>query len=95
MTIPVEPPPPPETIGTQPRNAAEVNALIGMHLKGFLASRATVGQDAKFLAVTDLKAAPYFYSPSQEALIKSAVTDLDNNLDGIDTTFIDQIVGMF
>ena len=31
MTQPT--PPPPDTVGTQPKNAAEVNGLVGLHLK--------------------------------------------------------------
>lgn len=94
MTIPVEPPPPPATVGTQPRNADEVNALVGTHLRGFLASKVTINQDQEFLSVTDLKVAPYYFTDEQEATIKSAITDLDATLDGIDLTFISRIVGM-
>lgn len=94
MTFPPAPAAP-VTIGTQPQTAAEVNGLIGLHLKAFLASRATINQDAKFLAVTDLKEAPYFFSSNQEATIKSAIADLDTALDAVNTTFIDQIVGMY
>lgn len=95
MTIPVEPPPPPATIGTNPRSADEVNGLIGVHLRGFLASRATINQDASFMAATDLKAAPYYFTADQETQIKSAIADLDANLDAIDLTFVSRIVGMF
>jgi hypothetical protein len=42
MTIPVDPPPPPATIGTQPRNADEVNGLLGTHLRGFAANKVTI-----------------------------------------------------
>jgi hypothetical protein len=93
MTIPQDPPPP-ATIGTQPKNADEVNALVGTHLRGFLASKATINQDQEFFAVTDLKAAPYFFSDTQEATLKSAISELDTSLDGVDLTFISQIVGM-
>jgi len=93
MTLP-ETPPPPDTVGTQPRNATEVNGLVGTHLRDFLVSRARINQDHEFFAVTDLKAAPYYFSDSQEALLKSAITDLDAALDAVDLTFISQIVGM-
>lgn len=94
MTQPVNPPPP-DTIGTQPKNALEVNALVGTHLRSFLASKATINQDNEFLSATDLKGAPYYFSADQETLIKSAITDLDTALDAIDMTFISRIVGMF
>jgi hypothetical protein len=93
MTIPQEPQPP-STIGTQPRNADEVNALVGTHLRAFVTSKLTVGQDHDFFAVTDLKAAPYFFTDEQEALMKSALADLDTALDAIDMTFISRIIGM-
>jgi len=94
MTIPVEPPPPPTTIGTQPRNADEVNGLIGTHLRGFSASKITINQDAAWLAVTDLKGPPYYFSADQEATIKSAIADLDTALDAVDMTFISRIIGI-
>jgi len=94
MTIPQEPPPPPATIGTQPQNASEVNALIGTHLRGFASTKVQTNQDAAWLAVTDLTAAPYWFSAEQEATLKSAVTDLDTALDAVDMTFISRIIGM-
>jgi hypothetical protein len=93
MTIPPEPTPP-ATIGTQPENATVVNQLLGAHLRSFAANKVTVNQDAAWLAVTDLKAAPYFFSDSQEATLKSAVSDLDTALDAIDMTFISRIIGI-
>ena len=87
--------PPPTTVGTQPRNADEVNGLVGLHLKAFLAAKATINQDQSFLAGADLKAAPYYFTPEQETLIKSAIADLDAALDAVNLVFISQIVGMF
>jgi len=94
MTFPVPEPQPPATIGTQPQSAAEVNSLIGTHLRDFMKIRATINQDANFLAGSDLKVAPYYFTDAQESLMKSAVADLDASLDAIDLTFISQIVGM-
>jgi len=93
MTQPIEPPPP-ATVGTQPQSAHEVNGLVGTHLRDFLAAKGHVNQDHEFFTVTDLKAAPYYFSASQEALLKSAIADLDTALDAVDLTFISQIVGM-
>jgi hypothetical protein len=93
MTLPVEPTPP-DTIGTQPRSAVEINGLVGTHLRDFLAVKIHINQDHEFFSVTDLKAAPYYFSPEQEAVLKSAITDLDTALDAVDLTFISQIVGM-
>lgn len=94
MTQPT-PPPPPATIGTNPKSADEVNGLVGTHLKGFLASQATIHQDQNFMAATDLTAAPYYFDSTQESDIKSAISALDTALQAIDLTFISRIVGMF
>jgi hypothetical protein len=93
VTIPPEPTPP-ATIGTQPKNADEVNALLGTHLRGFAANKVTINQDAAWLAVTDLKAVPYSFSDEQEATLKSAIADLDTALDSVDMTFISRIIGI-
>jgi len=89
------PPSPPSTIGTNPKNADEVNSLVGTHLKGFLASRATIEQDQNFMLATDLKAAPYYFTDDQETEIKSAIGALNTSLQAVDLTFISRIVGMF
>lgn len=93
MTQP-ETPSPPATVGTNPRNADEVNGLVGTHLRGFLSTRVTISQDQSFFAATDLKAAPYYFSADQETQIKTAVSQLNDALVTIDLTFIARIVGM-
>lgn len=87
-------PQPPATVGTQPRNADEVNGLVGTHMRGFTASKAAVHQDQEFFLATDLKIAPYFFDADQETLIKSAVAGLDTALQAVDMTFISRIIGM-
>lgn len=87
-------PQPPATVGTQPRNADEVNGLVGTHLRGFIASQNAIGQDHDFFLTVDLKAAPYYFDEQQETLIKSAIADLDDALDAVNMTFISQLVGM-
>jgi len=94
MTIP-DPTAPPTVVGTQPRSADEVNALAGNHLRTFIAARATVHQDQQFFAATDLKAAPYYFTDTQETDLKTAISQLDAALQPIDMTFINRIVGMF
>lgn len=96
MTIPQEPttPPPPDTVGTAPRNASEVNGLVGLHLRDFLRTKLVINQDQDWLLPTDLKASPYFFTADQETLIKSAFGDLDQQLDQVDLTFISRLVGM-
>lgn len=94
MTIPPDPPQPPATIGTNPKNADEVNGLTGLHLREFLAVRVSIGQDENFMSATDLKAAPYYFTADQETQIKTAIASLNTSLEAIDLTFISRIVGM-
>jgi hypothetical protein len=93
MTLP-DPTAPPVTVGLAPINAAEVNNTVGQHLRGFMATKVTIGQDKDWLGTVDLQAAPYYFTAEQETLIKSAVNDLDTSLDAIDTTFISRLIGM-
>jgi hypothetical protein len=93
MTIPQEPQPP-STVGTAPRNADEVNGLVGLHLKDFLRIKTVINQDAAWMAPTLLTDPPYHFTADQETLIKSALNDLDTALDAIDLTFISRLVGM-
>jgi hypothetical protein len=92
MTQPV--PGPPAVVGTQPKNADEVNGLVGLHMRQFVAAKLAIGQDQDFFVATDLKAAPYFFDADQETLLKSGVSGLDTQLDGTDMTFINRIIGM-
>ena len=93
--IPPAEPQPPSTIGTQPKSADEINGLTGTHLKGFIASQATIHQDQEFFAATDLTGPPYYFSDTQQTDLKSAISTLDAALQAVDMTFINRIVGMF
>jgi hypothetical protein len=94
MTIP-DPTAPPATIGSQPKNASQVNDTVGLHLRQFLAAKAAINQDQDYFAATDLKLAPYYFTDAQETDLKTAISQLDAALDGVDLTFINRIVGMF
>jgi len=87
--------PAPPTVGAQPQNANDLNLTIGNHLRQFLTSKNTINQDRDFLASTDLKIAPYFFTTDQETLIKSAVLGLDTTLDTVDMTFITRLIGLY
>jgi len=91
---PPETPLPPETIGTQPKNADEVNMLVGTHLRGFIANKNAIGQDHDWLVTVDLKVPPYNFTQAQEDSLKSGIGDLDASLDTVDMTTISRIVGM-
>jgi len=88
-------PQPPETIGSQPKNAAAVNDSIGLHLRQFLAAKAAINQDQDWFAGEDLKGAPYYFTADQETQLKTAVSQLDAALDAIDLTFVNRIVGLY
>jgi hypothetical protein len=87
-------PPPPDTIGSNPRSAAEVNGLVGLHLRQFATTKAMINQDQDFFAATDLKLAPYYFTPDQETQIKTAYSQLDADLDALDMTFVNRLIGM-
>lgn len=87
-------PAPPATVGTQPKDAAEVNSQIGTHLRGFVQIKANVNQDQNWLVTVDLKAAPYYFTQDQEDLLKSGIGELDAVLDTVDMTLISRIIGI-
>jgi len=94
MTQP-EAPPPPATVGTAPENATVLNQLVGQHLRSFLDIKNSINQDRDFLAATDIKVAPYYFTTDQETLIKSAILTLDDAMDAIDMTFVTRLVGLY
>jgi hypothetical protein len=93
MTLPANSPP--ETVGLDPKNANEVNIQIGTHLQSFVSIKETIGHDEGWLAGADLKVDPYNFTADQETLIKSAIAQLNTNLDAIDMTFINRLTGLF
>jgi len=82
-------------VGLSPRTADEVNNQVGMILRQFTDNKESIGHFHEWLASSDLKAEPYLMTPEEETLIKSAIADLDTTLDGVDTTFIDRLTGLF
>ena len=82
-------------VGLSPTSANEVNTQIGTHLRQFINIKETIGHDHEWLTTADLKADPYNMIVEEETLIKSAIADLDSNLDAINMTFINRLVGLF
>jgi hypothetical protein len=41
-----------------------------------------------------LKLAPYYFTPDQETQIKTAYSQLDADLDALDMTFVNRLIGM-
>lgn len=89
------PPPPTPPTGLSPRTADEVNNNVGVVLRRFVDAQRSVNQTQASLAGVDLKAEPYLMTPEQETLIKSALNDLDADLDAVNMTFINQLVGIW
>ena len=81
--------------GLAPTNAIEVNNNVGVILRRFVDDKESVSHLKESLASLDLTAEPYLMTAEDETLIKSAVSDLDTALDGIDMTFINQLVGLW
>lgn len=86
--------PTPTTIGAQPTTATDVNARIGNCLREFVRVQQIVNQNHDWLAGSDLKIAPYYFTADQETAIKSAVGSLDAALDAIDMTFVNRLIGL-
>jgi len=93
MTIPPTDPTP-STIGAQPTTALDVNTRIGNCLREFVRVKQVITQNSDWLAGSDLKVAPYYFTPEQETDIKSAVNGLDTFLDGFDMTFVNRLIGL-
>ena len=82
-------------VGLAPINAAEVNNNVGIILRQFVDNKESISHLRESLASLDLKVSPYEMSPDDETLIKSAVNSLDTDLDSIDMTFINRLVGLW
>jgi hypothetical protein len=82
-------------IGLSPRTADEVNNQVGVILRQWTDNKESIGHFHEWLASADLKVPPYDFTIEDETLIKSAIADLDATLDGVDTTFIDRLTGLW
>lgn len=82
-------------IGLSPRNQDEVNNQVGYILRQWTDNKESIGHFHQWLLSADLKVEPYNFTPEDETLIKSALADLDTTLDGVDTTFIDRLTGLW
>ena len=81
--------------GLKPVNAFEFNQQLGLMLRKFIDDKNSVSQWRMWIGGVDLTKDPYLFSDSDQALIKSAINDLDNELDTINMTFINQLAGPF
>lgn len=81
--------------GLSPINAAEVNNLVGTHLRVFTDNMESIAHDEAWLAAADLKVDPYNMTAADETLIKSAISTLNTTLQGVDMTFISRLTGLF
>lgn len=92
--IPTEPQPP-TTVGLSPKTADEVNYSVGSLLRQFTNVKESISRSQEWFASADLKIPPYSMTADQETLIKSAMTDLDTDLDAVDMTFIVRLTGLY
>ena len=90
MTVPLD-----VSAGLKPANALDFNNQIGTMLRTFINSKRSVNQWRDWLAGIILTDPPYGFTATEEAVIKSAINDLDAALDAIDMTFINRIAGPF
>lgn len=81
--------------GLNPSTAAEVNMSVGSVLRQFTNVKDSVNRSAGSIAALDLTTAPYNMSPEDDALIKTALNDLDTVLDGVDMTWINRLIGVY
>ena len=82
-------------IGLSPKSADEVNNQVGVILRQWTDNKESIGHFHEWLLSADLKVDPYNFLPEEETLIKSAIADLDQTLDGVDMTFISRLTGMW
>jgi len=85
----------PPRVGMNPQSADEVNVQVGSVLRQFCGIKESIGHYQAWLNGVDLKAEPYNMDADLETLIKSAVIGLDTELDTVDMTFINRLVGIW
>jgi hypothetical protein len=83
------------TIGLTPKTADEVNNQVGVILRQFVDVKESIGHYRENLAGLVLTDPPYSMTADDETTIKTAILQLDSDLDSIDMTFINRLVGLF
>lgn len=81
--------------GLSPKSADEVNNNVGVILRRFVDDKESITHLRESLAGLTLTEPPYSMTPEDETLIKSAINGLDDALDQVDMTFINQLVGLW
>lgn len=82
-------------VGAAPKDAVEVNALTGQHLRQFVQIQETINHDFSSLSGIDLKVPPYEMSADDETTLKTAIAQLNTALQAVDMTFINRCTGLF
>lgn len=80
--------------GLSPQTSEELNSSVGVLLRTFSQTRSYVHQQHNWLLAQDLKIPPYNMTSDDETLIKSAISQLDSDLQPIDMTFISRLIGL-
>lgn len=84
--------------GAAPETAAQVNSQIGGHMRTFVLLRDAMNRSDNWLDGVNLQNAPYNMSAGDEAVIKSAVSQLDAVFEGLSAElngWITQLTGPF
>jgi hypothetical protein len=83
------------TAGATPQTAEQVNFSIGQHLQQFVSIKESIEHDAANLAGIDLTQPPYSMAPDDQTTIKTALNQLNGDLQAVDMTFINRLTGLF
>ena len=81
--------------GLAPTTAEQVNNLIGSSLRAFAVMKGEISLNQDWLLTVDLTQDPFNMSSDDNTLIKSAMGALDGELDSIDMTFVNRLIGLF
>ena len=81
--------------GLNPNSAQELNTSVGQVLRQFVMAKDAVNRSQGSVAPLTLTDPPYNMTPEDDALIKTALNDLDEVLDGVDMTWINRLIGIY
>jgi hypothetical protein len=81
--------------GLNPNSAQEVNTGVGQVMRQFVMAKDAINRSQGSIAPLDLTKAPYNMSAEDDALIKTALNELDTVLDGINMVWINRLIGVY
>ena len=81
--------------GLTPKTADEIHYQVGTLLRQFVDLKERISQQQASLAPLVLTDPPYEMPSEDETLLKSAINQLDTELDAMDMTFVNRLVGLW